>query len=880
MLGMEARAMISFAVAAGFASLCFMLRARRLRSGVALGLALMFVGVVTSWAQIPGLYYAWGVTNEITTNSVSAVGIITKVSAGAVHAAALRVDGTVAAWGNNSDFQTNVPPDATNVFAIYAGVRHTLALRSNGTVVAWGRTNAQQTKVPVGLNDVKAIAAGGDHSLALRSNGTVVAWGNNGVLTNVPVTATGVVAIAAGQYASLALRSNGTVVAWGQSTFALTTLPTSLTNIMAISMGQEHCLALQSNGTVIAWGGDNLFGQRSVPSTLSNVVAISAGWLHSLAQKSDGSLVGWGYNIYGQSSIPSGLTNIDSFAAGNSYSLVVDPRPRFATNPPSLVVLTNGGGTNLSASVLSGGTYTLQWSFNGVAIPGATNDSLPISAFNYLKAGNYSLEVSNQVGSVSAGSVVRLLNAPTISVNGVLVPGGEVRRTNSATISLAATTNTFTRLNYTLDGTPPDFASPLYTAPFVVSNSATLRAIAYDAVVLNFSEAAPVTLSVIPSYPLTITAPGGSVSNFPAADLAPNFYLSNTLVTLTATAGNGWQFMNWSGAASGTNPQTSVLMSAAKSVQAIFGTTLNLATNYPVGRVEVSPIAPPFPYGSQITLTAVADPGNYFFGWGGILTNFANPVTLTVTNASGLTALFTSLKPGQCALTLLTSNANGGGILASPSRNVYTNGDVVTLTAYNSTNRIFSSWSGDAVGATNPTTIVMNGNRLVYANFIPGSTPSFFPNFIKLPLARSLSVGSATTLSGQADGPGPIFYQWRRNGVNIVGATNLNLTLPIVTSDEAGMYDLLATNPYGTSTSPGTPVALLGIDFVHSLLGTYRLLIVDCGPGARFDIQTSTNFLGTNWSLLYPFQMTSTRYFFFDPTPASFPQFYYRLYPR
>jgi hypothetical protein len=65
----------------------------------------------------------------------------------------------------------------------------------------------------------------------------------------------------------------------------------------------------------------------------------------------------------------------------------------------------------------------------------------------------------------------------------------------------------------------------------------------------------------------------------------------------------------------------------------------------------------------------------------------------------------------------LTINAANGSVNVNPSKTTYSLGDVVTLTASPNTGYNFSSWSGDLSGATNPTTITMNSNKTVTANF-------------------------------------------------------------------------------------------------------------------------------------------------------------------
>lgn len=826
---------------------------------------------------LPGIYTGWGTTNLVSTNSAVAVGTITQISAGGFHAVALREDATVAVWGDNTSGQTNLPATLTNVIAISAGAQHSLALRADGTVVAWGRNQAGQTNVPPSLNGVIAVSAGADHSVALRSNGTVVAWGASLALTNVPASATNIIAIAAGSTATLAVRSNGTVLAWGASTYSLTNLPATLTNVMGVSVSFEHCLAVRSNGSVVAWGGANTYGQTTVPSTLTNATAVSAGWLHSLAMRSDGKLVAWGLATSGQAAVPVTLTNVGSFSAGNGFSLAIDLAPRFVSKPPAVVTLSPNQTNALSVVVLSGGVSTLQWFFNGVTMINETNSDLLVTNFNMTQAGVYSVTVSNQFNSASASSIVRMTNSPTVQVNSVLIGGGGVTRTNSATITLTATTNLYPRLYYTLDGSEPDFTSPQYSSPFITSNSASVRAIAYNNLVTDKYEAATVALKVIPTYTLTTSGGGGGIAINPLPDINPNFYLSNTLVTLTATAGSGWSFTHWTGAVNSADSVINVLMNQTRTLQAVFVTTLNFFTNGN-GYILTDPATGPFPYGSSVTLTAVAGTPSYFFGWAGYLSGFVNPLKIVVTNSSGITALFGNLSGNQVKLVGIP--IGGGSLTFNPAKNVYTNGEVVAVSAISTSNRIFSVWSGAATGGENPILLTLNGNTFLNGHFVPG-IPTNTPVFILLPGSRTLSPGDSTLLSARATGLGPLFYQWRLNGVPVSGATSTDFLLTNVTAEKAGFYDVVVNGGLGTSVSPPTPVALFGLDFAPSLGLTYPLLVVDCAAGAQFTIEYKDSLHPTNvWNYLGPVSMNAPRGYFIDNSPTNPPQRFYRLVPE
>jgi hypothetical protein len=61
--------------------------------------------------------------------------------------------------------------------------------------------------------------------------------------------------------------------------------------------------------------------------------------------------------------------------------------------------------------------------------------------------------------------------------------------------------------------------------------------------------------------------------------------------------------------------------------------------------------------------------------------------------------------------------------------------------------------------------------------------------------------GDTIALSAYAIGVPPLACQWRLNGHNISGATNLSYTIPSANLASGGNYDLVVTNLYGAATS-------------------------------------------------------------------------------
>ena len=67
-------------------------------------------------------------------------------------------------------------------------------------------------------------------------------------------------------------------------------------------------------------------------------------------------------------------------------------------------------------------------------------------------------------------------------------------------------------------------------------------------------------------------------------------------------------------------------------------------------------------------------------------------------------------------LTVTANPAEGGTV--SPSSQQYDSGDVVSITATPSSEYVFQSWSGSASGTSQSTTVTMNSDKAVVANFV------------------------------------------------------------------------------------------------------------------------------------------------------------------
>ncbi len=378
----------------------------------------------------------------------------------------LTSQGRVLGWSKTAG-PTNVWSTLTDGVQIAQGRSHSIALRQTGKVLNSGTYtqpggSTLAAFVPASLSNVVYVASGCEHDLALKRDGTIATWGASGYLTPPPPAGlSNVVGIAAGCGENIALKSDGTLVAWGNTNLPFYPVPAGLNDVVAVAGKYYHFLALRRDGTVVAWGY-NVYGESNVPAGLSNVVAIAAGDYHSLALKSDGTIVGWGHNNFSQTVAPAGTTNIVGISGDFDVSLALmnDGTP-FITVDPADKSVSEGSTATFAVMAVGPGTLNYQWQFNGADISGATASSLAVVA-QFTNGGNYSVRISNAIGSVTSAEAV-------LTVSGNHLPSAtpksvSVAEDSSLAITLAGTdldgdTLTYSivssPVNGTLTGTPP-----------------------------------------------------------------------------------------------------------------------------------------------------------------------------------------------------------------------------------------------------------------------------------------------------------------------------------------------------------------------------------------------------------------------------------------
>ena len=217
-------------------------------------------------------------------------------------------------------------------------------------------------------------------------------------------------------------------------------------------------------------------------------------------------------------------------------------------------------------------------------------------------------------------------------------------------------------------------------------------------------------------YTLTVAvspAEGGNTSPYPGTYT----YDEVTQVTITASANTGYRFTGWSGDATGTSTSATVTMNSDKSVTANFirQYTLTVAVSPSEGG-NTSPYPGTYTYdeGTAVNITTTPASGWSFAGWSGDASGSANPITVTMNSNKTVTANFTQT-PVTYALTISVVG-NGTTSPVAGTYN-YASGMAVQITATPSAGWVFSHWSGDANGTSNPINTTMSSNKNVTANF-------------------------------------------------------------------------------------------------------------------------------------------------------------------
>ena len=517
----------------------------------------------------------------------------------------------------------------------------------------------------------------------------------------------------------------------------------------------------------------------------------------------------------------------------SATEVVVDAPINITTQPAND---TKCVGSSATFSVTTTGVVSgYQWKFNGVDIPGETNSSLTKNNITLTDAGNYTVEIQ----SANCSNV--LSNTATLTVN---------------------------------NATTPTIIQNVGTNPFCQGQAANIRpSISYssyqwikDGSNIPGAISRDLALTTSGSYTIQVTAANGCsaisspyvVTVNPLPDATINASGSTSIcsggsVTLNSVStgsyqwiGNGFDIPSANGSsyvASQSGDYTLRVTTAAGCVS-----TTAVATTVTVSPTSVGGgvlgASNTICSGSNSPLLTLSGNTGSVVRWESSVSPFSSWTTISNTNLTYTSGPLTQttqfravVKSGACPEATsfeeeitVTPPSVGGSV--SGAKTICNGGSTGTLTLSGNTGAVvrwesavspFTTWTPianttsnhSASGLTETTryrAVVQNTALCAeatssHAEIVVDNVPTFSVN----PTTQSICEGSPVTFTATATSVNPILsYQWKKDGVDIVGANSNSFTINSVVDgiggDEAD-YTVVATNTCGTS-APSTAATL------------------------------------------------------------------------
>ena len=471
------------------------------------------------------------------------------------------------------------------------------------------------------------------------------------------------------------------------------------------------------------------------------------------------------------------VNNTDYSVASNVANLTVtvpSSAPSITQQPQSESVNLGSGAT---FTVTGSGTPnpTYQWYFNGTAITGATNASFAISTTQASNAGQYTVTLTNQVGSITSNPATLKIIQPAVNVSITQQPQTQTIFVSQAvTFSVSALGSAPLSYQWLFNGVPiPSATSSVYT----LTNTQTSSAGSYSVVVTNpvssvtslnalLSVLLPFSAPVISLQPNSQIVQVGSQATFAVATSTSGttsyqWYLNGAII-YGATAST-YSILNCQ--ASNAGSYMVVLSNAA-------GSTASLAAVLSVTNPAIAPVITLQPQsqtsviGNTVTFTVLASgTPSPTYQW------YNNWVPITSATSSSLT-LNSVQFTDQGSYTVIATN---------PANSVTSAAAILTL--QNASGSPFiTTVSGVSMDSTHIT-----------SNTLSTTTSS----------TLAVPLGGSATLTATATGnPSPNF-QWYFNGQSIAGANGPSYSISNFQSWSSGSYSVLATNALGSYASYG-----------------------------------------------------------------------------
>ena len=646
--------------------------------------------------------------------------------------------------------------------------------KKNGTALSNGGKISGATSSELLVSNVSGTDAG-NYTVDLTFGGCgslTSASANLAVLTSQPLGTAKCAGQNASFSASVSTGSASVSYQWlkdGNNISGATSSSLSLSNVSASDIG-NYTVNMTVAGSTITSTGAYLSVNALTAITaqpVSTTKFTTQGYLFSANGTGSGNVTyQWtkdGNNISGATSPSLSLSNISTSAAG-SYALVVSGTCGTATsNSASLTVISatpssqavcTGSNASFSATVTGPSTVSYVWKKNGTTLSGQTSSTLSLSNVSAADNGNYALEISVDGNTTSVGSGSLLVNAATVITS---QPVSVTKFSSQGYLFNANGTGSGNvTYQWTKDGSNISGAT---TTSLNISNISSASAGNYALVVTGACGSATSNngaLTVISALPVSQTVCTGSNASFSATVSSPS------------SVSYVWK-------------KNSVNMSGQTS------NTLSLSN------VTSSD-------NGSYSLTITADGNTTTVGSASLLVNANTAITsqpISQTRPAGTGVTFTVAATGTGAISYQWKK-DGTDILGETSYKL----DLTNLSP---------SAAGNYSVSVSSTCGSVNSNNAALTVTVAAPVISVHP----IALVKQCP-GTSTSLSVTASGYGTLNYQWKKNNVDISGATNSSLSLNNLSSNDAATYTVVVSNLGGSVTSSSSAVSVKSATSISS----------------------------------------------------------------
>lgn len=462
------------------------------------------------------------------------------------------------------------------------------------------------------------------------------------------------------------------------------------------------------------------------------------------------------------------------------------------TTQPSAQTASEGGSVTFTVVATGTPAPTYQWRKDGASLSGATGASLVLSNLQSSSAGDYSVVVTNTLGSVTSANA-RLTVTPKAVVPTIKTQPANVTVTvgQSASFSVVAEGTPAPTYQWRKDGVAIAGATG---ASLNIADAQSFNAGSYTVVVTNSagsvtSSAATLTVNVPVNAPKITSQPvGASVT------------IGGTAVFAVVAEGSPAPTYQWrkNGASisGATNPSlalSSVQAGDAGTYDVVVTNAGGTATSAPakleVKPADTAPVITKQPVGRTVVVGA--------------------SVSLTVDVTGNPAPSYQWRKGGAAIAGAISANYAIAAAVETDAGSY----DVVV------TNSLGSATSTAATIVVNPAPVA--------------------PTIKEQPTSTAAIVGQAARFQVVAVGnPAPTF-QWRKNGANIAGATAAAFSISAAQTTDEASYDVLVTNSEGSVASAIARLTVNPAPVAPEIFAQPRSISVVSGRSASFRIGAS-----------------------------------------